>query len=113
VQDGPRCPGSLKSSLAEPLERPCPKCGATIEIWSDEERATCKCGGVVFKDKTPTCVEWCAAAEKCLGHILDVAKIKAEAAARARAEGNPEFVREIGHLIREHCTHYQPKAPGQ
>jgi len=111
--DGPRCPGSLKSSLARPLERRCPKCGAMVEIWSDEERATCTCGGVVFRDKTPTCVEWCAAAQKCLGHILDVAAIKAEAAERARAEGNPDFVREVGDLIRQRCQHYLPRTAGQ
>jgi len=112
MMDGPRCPGSLRSSLAKPLERPCPKCGATVEIWSDEERADCRCGGVVFKNATPTCVEWCAAAERCLGHILDVAAIKAAAAERARAEGNPDFVREVGDFIREHCAHYQSKTSG-
>jgi len=105
----PRCPGSIKSTLATPMERRCPKCGATVEIWSDEERVTCPCGHVIFKDKTPTCVEWCAAAEQCLGHILDVAGIKAEAAERARAEGNPEFVAEVGDLIRANCDHYRPK----
>lgn len=107
--DGPRCPGSLKSTLATPLERTCPQCGAQVEIWSDEERVTCKCGQVIFRDKTPTCVEWCAAAEQCLGHILDVAKIKAEARERAKAEGNPEFVEEVGELIRQRCPQYQAR----
>ncbi len=54
-----RCPGSMKTMVPEPLERKCPKCGSMIEIWSDEEKADCKCGETVFKDKAPTCVVWC------------------------------------------------------
>jgi len=95
-----RCPGSLRSSISVPMERVCARCGATVEIFSDEEKVLCKCGAVVFRDKVPRCVEWCSAAEKCLGHILDVKKIQAEAKKRAAAEGNPHFVQEVCELVR-------------
>ena len=95
-----RCPGSLRSAAPVPMERPCSKCGRTLEIFSDEEKVLCKCGAVVFRDKVPRCVEWCSAAEKCLGHVLDVKKIQAEAKKRAAAEGNPHFVQEVCELVK-------------
>lgn len=95
-----RCPGSLRSVTPVPMERKCLKCGRIVEIFSDEEKALCKCGAVVFRDKVPRCVEWCAAAQKCLGHILDVQKIQAEAKRRAAAEGNPHFVQEVCELVK-------------
>ena len=46
----------------------CPKCGACVEIFSDETKAKCtKCGGVIVKAKIKVCVEWCAGATKCVG----------------------------------------------
>jgi len=96
-----RCPGSLRSAAPVPMERRCLKCGRTVEIFSDEEKALCKCGAVVFRDRIPRCVEWCAAAQKCLGHVLDVAKIQAEAKKRAAAEGNPHFVQEVCDLVKK------------
>ena len=95
-----RCPGSVRSATPAPRERTCLKCGRSIEIFSDEEKVLCKCGAVVFRDRVPRCVEWCAAAQKCLGHILDVQKIQAEARKRAAAEGNPHFVRDVCELVR-------------
>ena len=95
-----RCPGSLRSATPIPLERACLKCGRRVEIFSDEEKVLCKCGAVVFRDRIPRCVEWCAAAQKCLGHLLDVQKIQAEAKRRAAAEGNPHFVQDVCALVR-------------
>ncbi len=83
-----------------PLERKCLKCGRAVEIFSDEEKALCRCGAVVFKDRVPRCAEWCVAAKKCLGHVLDVDKIQAEAKRRAAAEGNPNFVQEVCDLVK-------------
>jgi len=103
-----RCPGSLRSVAPQPLERQCPRCGRSVEIWSDEEKAACKCGGTVFKDRRPTCAEWCPAAEKCLGGLVDVKKIRAEAQARAEAEGNPRFVEHVCEMIRR-----KAKEPGE
>ena len=86
-----RCPGSLTTTAPTPIERECPKCGSIVEIWSDEEKAECECGLTLFKDKTPTCVEWCSAAEQCLGDVVDVKKIKEDAKERAATEGDIKF----------------------
>ena len=46
----------------------CPKCGAEVELFSDELRIKCrKCGEYVHKEKVPSCIEWCASARQCLG----------------------------------------------
>jgi len=95
-----RCPGSFRSSQPTPSEKPCPHCGRPVEIWSDEEVVYCKCGGPVFREAVPRCVEWCPAAEKCLGHLLDVEAIRAAARKRAMAEEKPEFVEEVCRKIR-------------
>ncbi len=43
-------------------------CGAEVEMFSDELRIKCrKCGEYVYKEKTPSCIEWCPAARQCLG----------------------------------------------
>ena len=96
-----RCPGALRSLAPEPLERTCPRCLREVEIWSDEEKVKCKCGMTIFKDRQPSCVEWCPAAEQCLGDVVDVKKIKEEARKRAEAEGNPKFVEEVCEMIRQ------------
>ncbi|MFQ5862643.1 MAG: hypothetical protein ACE5IC_05915 [Candidatus Brocadiales bacterium] len=82
-----RCPGSMRSTAPEIIERTCPKCRRTVEMFADEEKTDCTCGNTVFKDKVPTCVEWCSAAEECLGDVIDVKKVKEEAKKRAIAEG--------------------------
>ncbi len=96
-----RCPGSMKSTTPEVIERECPKCGRTIEMFADEEKADCKCGNTVFKNKVPTCVEWCSAAEECLGDVVDVKKVKAEAKKRAKAEGaDIEFTERLAEMLK-------------
>ena len=96
-----RCPGSLRTTVPTPTERKCHKCGLIVEIWSDEEKADCKCGTTIFKDKLPTCAVWCSYAEKCLGDVVDVEKIKKEAKEKAASEGNPEFFKDVSNLICE------------
>jgi len=62
-----KCPGQDMRKLKVSLLK-CPECGAEVEIFSDELRARCqKCGTQVYKDKTPSCVDWCPAARQCLG----------------------------------------------
>lgn len=95
-----RCPGSFRSALPQPMEKTCPRCGAEVEIWSDEEMVYCECGTPVFREAVPRCVEWCPAAEECIGHILDVRKIRHQAKKRVRAEERPEFVEETCKRIR-------------
>ena len=62
-----RCPGQSKRNLKAEL-RFCPNCSYQVEIFSDELRAICPgCGREVYKEKTPSCIDWCKAAEECLG----------------------------------------------
>ena len=62
-----KCPGQDTRKLSVEL-RKCPKCGAEVEIFSDENRIKCqKCGTIVFREKLPSCVEWCSSARQCLG----------------------------------------------
>lgn len=62
------CPGSSRIRSPVPEEFPCPDCAAPVEIWSHEFKATCdNCGRVVFRQKTPTCLQWCQYAVECVG----------------------------------------------
>ncbi len=62
-----RCPGQDTRHLRVKLYK-CPKCGAEVEIFSDEVSVRCqKCGEKVYSDKGPSCIDWCASARECLG----------------------------------------------
>ena len=62
-----RCPGQDGRGLSVTLHT-CPKCGAEVEMFSDELRVKCHaCGEYVCKDQTPSCVSWCAKAQECVG----------------------------------------------
>ena len=62
-----RCPGQNMNNLRVSLHR-CPGCGTEVELFSDELKVRCpKCGQEVYHDKTPSCIDWCASARKCLG----------------------------------------------
>lgn len=62
-----RCPGQSKRNLKAELHR-CPNCSYQVEIFFDELRVRCpNCGREVYKEKTPSCIDWCRAAEQCLG----------------------------------------------
>jgi len=105
----PKCPGSARSNQPKPREFNCPSCGAAVEIWSDEVRGTCpKCGRFVFASSVPVCIEWCPAAQECMGDVLDVKKIKAEALMKVKAEEKPEHVEKIIKMVREGrvCNHW-------
>ena len=62
-----KCPGQDTRNLRVELHR-CPQCHSEVEIFSDETRVRCqKCGTMVYKEKMPSCIEWCASARQCLG----------------------------------------------
>ena len=62
-----KCPGQDFRNLRVSLHK-CPSCGAEVEIFSDEMKVKCqKCGEVVYRDKIPSCIDWCASARQCLG----------------------------------------------
>ncbi|MBG7617055.1 MAG: phosphohydrolase [Chloroflexi bacterium] len=61
------CPGKDFRNLRAFLLK-CPKCNAEVEMFTDEMKIKCpKCGEKIYRDKTPSCVEWCSSARKCLG----------------------------------------------
>ncbi len=70
------CPGAKAVREPMPEEVLCPSCGHEVEIWSDEQRARCRCGAWVYRQPRVSCLDWCASAERCLGR---------EALARYRA----------------------------
>lgn len=60
------CPGQDIKTLRAAIYL-CPSCGAEVEIFSDESAVKCyRCGNMVRTEATPSCVEWCAQASKCL-----------------------------------------------
>ncbi len=62
-----KCPGQDFRKLRVSLHK-CPKCGADVEIFSDEIKIKCqKCGEIVYREKIPSCIDWCASARQCLG----------------------------------------------
>ena len=62
-----QCPGQDMRNLRVALYK-CPNCGAEVEIFSDELKVRChKCGKNVYKEKIPSCIDWCASARQCLG----------------------------------------------
>ena len=61
------CPGKDFRNLRAFMLK-CPNCKAEVEMFTDEMKIKCpKCGEKIYRDKTPSCVEWCASARKCLG----------------------------------------------
>jgi DNA-directed RNA polymerase subunit RPC12/RpoP len=62
------CPGAKKILQPSPEEFRCRRCGAKVEIWTDEMTTECaKCGSTVSRVKEESCLDWCASAEQCLG----------------------------------------------
>ena len=51
-----------------PEDIACPQCGEEVEIWSDELTARCThCETRVSREQGPSCIDWCAFAEQCIG----------------------------------------------
>ncbi len=76
------CPGSKIIKEPMPEYVGCSKCGAEVEIWTDEIKAVCpKCKTPVFRDRAPSCIDWCAYAKECVGEET-LLRLRAESAAR-------------------------------
>ena len=59
-----------KSTLRIAIYR-CSKCFETIEIFSDEKKATCThCGSVILVGTASKCMEWCASAGACMAKTV-------------------------------------------
>lgn len=65
-----KCPGAATVKRPELVMVPCPKCGLENEMFTDEAKTTCEgCGEAVFREKKPSCFDWCQHAAKCLEAI--------------------------------------------
>lgn len=63
------CPGFGKN--LEIIIVKCPFCDGEIEFFSDDISRKCPaCHKEVFKNKAPSCVDWCKSARQCLGEKL-------------------------------------------
>ena len=68
------CPGISQFMRPTPSFLKCPGCRGDVEIWSDEESASCpKCGTVVSRGKVQSCLDYCEFAGKCKD-LIDVRK---------------------------------------
>lgn len=61
------CPGSRTIREPRPEYMTCSKCGREVEIWTDELKATCKCGNKVYRAQQVSCIDWCPHAKECVG----------------------------------------------
>ncbi len=62
------CPGSRTIREPIPENINCTNCGAEVEIWTDELKATCpKCGQKVYRAQQASCIDWCPHAKECVG----------------------------------------------
>ena len=62
------CPGAINIREAKPEDITCRQCGTEVEIWSDELTAKCShCGALGSREQGPSCIDWCAFAEECIG----------------------------------------------
>ena len=61
------CPGHDNRNMRVELFK-CPSCGAEVEIFSNEVKVKCyQCGEMVYRERMPSCIDWCASARQCLG----------------------------------------------
>ena len=62
------CPGAVNIRGTPTLEeKTCPDCGATIELFSSDMQAQCKCGFIAYND-VQSCISWCSYARECVGN---------------------------------------------
>lgn len=61
-----RCPGAMFTLEPIPETVICPHCLQEVEMFTNEVTLRCyHCGGLVARDKRPTCFDWCKYADKC------------------------------------------------
>ena len=61
-----KCPGAERALRIELYK--CPKCGAEVEIFSNEVKVKCcQCRETVYSERMPSCIDWCASARECMG----------------------------------------------
>jgi len=61
------CPGQVFRNLRVELYK-CPNYSAEEEIFSNETKAECPgCGEWTYKERLPSCIDWCASARQSMG----------------------------------------------
>jgi DNA-directed RNA polymerase subunit RPC12/RpoP len=64
-----RCPGQ-SSRYIKATYHGCQNCGYEVEIFSSELKVTCPaCGKPVYRERQPSCIDWCPAAKDCIGYL--------------------------------------------
>jgi len=62
-----QCPGQDKRNLKAEIIN-CFHCSYSLEIFSDEIQIRCpRCKNLVYRDRLPSCIDWCKAARECIG----------------------------------------------
>lgn len=62
-----KCPGQDKRNIKPQITK-CLHCGYEVELFSDELSIKCpKCNNCVYKEKFPSCIDWCKFAKDCIG----------------------------------------------
>ena len=95
-----KCPGRMPNRRLDSVVVPCPSCGSQVELFSDEPKRRCRCGHLVLRETLPKCADWCPAAERCLGSVVDVRVVRQR---QARLKNDPrakEYVEYIQQCIR-------------
>ena len=86
-----KCPGQDFRNLRVQVYR-CPMCSAEVEVFSNETRVRCDgCGEHVYRDKIPSCIEWCASARECLGEERWRQLMGKDQGVSDGSEGCPEY----------------------
>jgi hypothetical protein len=64
------CPGSWNLRTPQLRLKRCPRCGAEVEMFSDEVKTDCRQCGLPIYQNLQSCVRWCRYARECLGEEL-------------------------------------------
>ncbi len=80
-----RCPGTKDLTDPNIIVRTCPECDEEVEFLSYENETKCyKCGKLVHREASPSCVAWCKHADKCIKDLEDRKIITADRAEELR-----------------------------
>ncbi|MBS7634947.1 hypothetical protein KEJ34_05575 [Candidatus Bathyarchaeota archaeon] len=77
-----RCPGVRNLIEPQITFRKCPFCGEEMEFFEYETHLECpRCGEIVYREPTETCLSWCEYADKCIADLENrgvISRIRAE-----------------------------------
>ena len=101
------CPGAMRIKDPVPEFFNCTKCGAEVEIWSNENFRRCEtCGSLMQREQVPTCIDWCKYGKECVGEeaynkYMEAKKGKGEDAREQKEE--EERLKELMDKVIEKC----------